>query len=109
MDLAHPGKQLVRRFFLQRLYARDTRERRLVTALQHVELNQRCAQATLGGLVGDLVLAKDTVDVTPNLLGHFGELGIIADDLLDAVIQLIGKARQIGRFVDALPRFCADR
>jgi hypothetical protein len=101
-------EQLLRGFVLERLDLVEALARRVVAALEHVELRELAEQRALRGMVGNLVFREHAVDVAAHRGSERLELGIVVEHVLDLAVDRVVEARQIGRFFDPLPGLRGD-
>ena len=97
----HAGNQLVCRLFLERPDLLGALRCLRVAALEKVDLRQHGQQFAMGGLVGDLVAIEDRLVVAAHLGGKATEGLLVLDEIFQLPVDLVGKARHVGRLLDA--------
>ena len=105
----HAAQELVGGLLLQRLDPFGVRERGVIPGAEHIELEQRREQLSLGRLVRDVVFRERALGVAAHLGCKGAKLRVVADHVLDPAVDRVGEPRQVGRLVDALPGLAGRR
>ncbi len=96
-----PGHQLVGRLVLQFLDPCGALQRFVVFAFEKIQLRQLAFELPQRRAVVDLVAGEHRIGVAAHVGRKAAEFRVVADDILDAAVDLVGEARQVGRFLDA--------